>query len=607
MLICSLGAIDRTVYLQEDFSSNVMPPTGWTISGHAENWRLTQSMMTGGLVPELKFVWYPVFDGQSYFISPQIDTSEATNLLLDFRQFYDYHNPGPVLSVVTRSGEGPWTTVWTAEGLFDLSARLYTVEIDNPDVGSPTFQFAFVFEGNSFDTDGWYLDDIKLYKIDLSDLMVVDAMPHTQVASGTTVNPYCVIRNQGNYSIVAKASMLIYLNDNLIESWANFMIQTMEPLAELRVDFPSHTTSVSNASYRIEYTVASQEGTEDENPDNNLMVTKINTWNIPKQKVLLELGTGIWSAELNNCYGAILAAEQFATGAYPVAVLNHMSGPPYANDDSEARILYYNMSHLPTAVFDGSFLSEANSSTASVFDSYLPLYEEAAGIKAPLTLELRGSYSAPEYHYQVVINKAAYTDTLNCRLHLVLSKDNQAVNWMGLNHLDHVTWDFVTDGPGSLIEIPNPVALDRHFNLTRLEGADFYPSDYVLTAFLQDARSKKIIQCESKPLAQLLAPVGNSDLLESPVLAEIRLWPNPFRDNLRVEYEVRQPQNVKLEIFNLRGQLLQSYAQHKSTAGRYSFDWDGKDASGTKLPVGTYLLKLSAGGKYQLKKTLLID
>lgn len=233
-----MGAIDRTVYLQEDFSSNLMPPTGWTISDHAENWRLVQSILTGGAVPELKFGWYPMFVGQSYFISPQIDTAGATNLLLDFRQFYDYHNPGPTLSVVTRSGDGPWTTIWSAEPIANLYAFLHTVEIHNPDVGSSSFQFAFVFEGNAFDVDGWYLDDIKLYKIDLSDLMVVDRMPDDQVVSGATVNPYCVIRNQGNYSIVAKASMHVYLNDNLSESWANFMIQTMEPLAELRVNFP---------------------------------------------------------------------------------------------------------------------------------------------------------------------------------------------------------------------------------------------------------------------------------------------------------------------------------------------------------------------------------
>lgn len=604
LLIFSLGALDRTVFLTEDFSSNQLPPAGWSLGDHPENWSIVQTALTGGEIPELKFGWYPIFTGSSYFISPVIDTQNTGNLHLEFKQYYDYHDPGPSISVVTRSGEGAWTTVWTSAPVTNLAPFMYTVDIESADVGSSTFQFAFVFEGFSFNVDGWYLDDIRLYKIDTSDLTLVSSLPDSQVIAGSTVNPYCVVRNQGEFPIVARASMQIYVNDNLSESWPNFVTHNMAPQAELRVDFPSFSASNPNSSYRIKYTVTSQEGTVDDNPSNNQLFSRINTWNIPKQKVLLELGTGIWNADLNSCYGAILGAEELVQNGNPVAILNHMSGPPYACDDSEARMVFYNMSHLPTAVFDGNVFSEAGSTTGSVYASYLPLYEAAASVKTPLTMELRGAFSTGIYDFQVLFDKAAYTDSLQGYLHLVLSRDNLPVNWMGLNNIDHVTSDFVPDTSGHLITLPN-AANDFRYSLSQFVGLDFDPWNCVLTAFLQDSDTKEVIQCQSQPLASLLPPVANSDPLENQGLAELRLWPNPFRNELKIEYELLNAQAAQCQIFNLRGQLVCEFRVGGS--GKQILSWDGTDSLGSQLPAGIYFVKLNTGRQSVVQKTLLID
>ena len=604
LLIFSLGALDRTVFLTEDFTSNQLPPADWSLGEHPENWSIVQTALTGGVVPELKFGWFPIFTGSSYFISPVIDTQDTGNLHLEFKQYYDYHDPGPSISVVTRSGGGAWTTVWTSDPVTNIAPFMYTVDIDNADVGSSTFQFAFAFEGFSFNADGWYLDDIRLYKIDTSDLTLVSAMPDSQMVAGATVNPYCVVRNQGEFPIVARASMQIYLNDNLSESWPNFETHNMAPQAELRVDFPSFNASNPNSSYRIKYSVSSQEGTIDDNPSNNQLFSRINTWNIPKQKVLVELGTGIWNADLNNCYGAIVGAEDLLQNSLPVAILNHMSGPPYACDDSEARIIYYNMSHLPTAVFDGTRFSESGSSTGSLYADYLPLYEAAAAKKAPFTMDLRGRYLIGNYDFQINFDKAAYTDSLRAVLQLVLSKNNLWANWMGLNRFDHVTFDFIPDPNGNLISFANS-ATDFHYDFTQFMGLDFFPEDYILTAFLQDLDSKEVIQCLSQPMGDLLPPVSTSDPVENQVITDLKLWPNPFQNELRIEYKVQNPQAAKCQIFNLRGQQVREFRVDGS--GKQSLSWDGKDYSGNRLPAGIYFVKLNAGRGSIIQKTLLID
>lgn len=605
LLLCSLGAAERSVFFTEDFSSNQFPPEGWSISDHAENWTIVQTALSGGVVPELKFGWYPIFTGSSYIISPEIDTQNTNNLHLDFRQYYDYHDPGPNLKVLCRSGGGAWTTAWSSTPVTNLAPFMYTVDFSGPDLGSSTFQFAFCFEGFSFNVDGWFLDDIRLYKIDTSDLTLTEALPDSQVTVGTAVNPYCVIRNQGEYSITARASMQIFVNDSLSESWPNFVTHNMTPQEELRVDFPSFSASVPNASYRVKYTVSSQEGTIDDNPSNNEQFSHINTWAVPKQKVLLELGTGIWNADLNGCYGAIQGAEELLQNGYPVAILNHMSGPPYACDDSEARIIFYNMTHLPTAVFDGQYFSEASSSASSLYGTYLPLYEAAAGLKAPFSMELRGAYSAGTYDFQVLFDKSAYTDSLQAVVHLVLSQNSMYANWMGLSHLDHVTMDFVPDTNGSLITVPN-AATDFRFNLSQFVGLDFWPANYIITAFVQDAESKRVIQCQSELMGPLLPPVANNDPLENQALTQMKLWPNPFRNELRLDFVLPKAQKHECQIFNLRGQLVRNYSLNSDPGLKQSLTWDGKDSAGASLPAGVYFVKLNTDSGAVIQKALLL-
>jgi flagellar basal-body rod modification protein FlgD len=51
---------------------------------------------------------------------------------------------------------------------------------------------------------------------------------------------------------------------------------------------------------------------------------------------------------------------------------------------------------------------------------------------------------------------------------------------------------------------------------------------------------------------------------------------------------------VKLEISDAKGNVLRSIAPTDNKSGDHVFKWDGKSASGTTLPAGTYTLKVTA-------------
>ena len=77
-------------------------------------------------------------------------------------------------------------------------------------------------------------------------------------------------------------------------------------------------------------------------------------------------------------------------------------------------------------------------------------------------------------------------------------------------------------------------------------------------------------------------------------------FPNPFNPVTKVSYALLRDYFVNVGIFNLFGQeLLKLYAGQQS-AGRYEFEFDGKN-----LPGGVYFVRLQYGNKTETRKMIL--
>lgn len=71
---------------------------------------------------------------------------------------------------------------------------------------------------------------------------------------------------------------------------------------------------------------------------------------IDRNVVILEIGTGTWCV---YCPGAAKAADQLIDEGKSVAVIENHNGDTYANNYSNARNTYYNITGFPTGFFDG--------------------------------------------------------------------------------------------------------------------------------------------------------------------------------------------------------------------------------------------------------------
>lgn len=79
-------------------------------------------------------------------------------------------------------------------------------------------------------------------------------------------------------------------------------------------------------------------------------------------------------------------------------------------------------------------------------------------------------------------------------------------------------------------------------------------------------------------------------------------YPNPFNPSTTITYKLKDDSKVKLNIFNVRGQLVRELVEDDKIAGEYSIQWDGLDNSGLKVPSGLYFYSIQANNFKATKK-----
>ena len=82
-------------------------------------------------------------------------------------------------------------------------------------------------------------------------------------------------------------------------------------------------------------------------------------------------------------------------------------------------------------------------------------------------------------------------------------------------------------------------------------------------------------------------------------------YPNPFNPVTSIPYQLQKAGEVRMDVFNLKGQKVRSFSQIHDNAGFYSFIWDGLDYQGISLASGVYLYRMSCEGYCEIKRLVL--
>ncbi len=78
-------------------------------------------------------------------------------------------------------------------------------------------------------------------------------------------------------------------------------------------------------------------------------------------------------------------------------------------------------------------------------------------------------------------------------------------------------------------------------------------------------------------------------------------YPNPFNPLTTIAYDLPEARRVKLNIYNIAGQLVTTLVDEQKQAGRHKTVWRAEGVS-----TGLYFYELKAGDFYDVKKMMLL-
>ncbi len=83
-------------------------------------------------------------------------------------------------------------------------------------------------------------------------------------------------------------------------------------------------------------------------------------------------------------------------------------------------------------------------------------------------------------------------------------------------------------------------------------------------------------------------------------------YPNPFNPSTTISFDLKNHEEVKINIYNIKGHLVKRLVNKVYDKGRYSVIWDGKDSQGTPCGNGIYFFQMLTDNTIQTKKMIMM-
>jgi len=479
--------VTAQTFITEDFSSGTMPPAGWTIDAHAANWSAEPSAKAGGTSPEAMLNWDPQFNGASRLISPYIDLTGYTSVKLMFKHFMDdYAGAGYSIGVATRTGTGTWNNVWSISPTGDVGPEEKILDISNGDVGSSQFQFCIFFNGNSYNIDYWYLDDIVLFiPFNLDGSMVKVTTPKYFTGKAPVKG---VVRNMGQTNITS-----------LGITWtANGTDYFTTSLSGLNLAFSESYEFLCNDSvyypigaYDLEVFLSTVNQTVDDNPGNdtvNRLVSVVSNV-IDRLPCFEEFTSSTCSpcASFNTTFNPWCSAHADQITLIKYQMNWPSPGDPYYTEEGGVRRNYYGVSYVPWPQCNGAYVDYNVTAVQAAFDNAV-LQPGLAKIAA--THHLEGTVMT------VTANILPFAAFNNFRAHIIVVENTTTgnVSSNGETEFHHVMMKMMPDADGTTLDVTdrNPVTITQTQDLAGTNIEEF--DDLSVVVLFQDYGSAEIFQ-----------------------------------------------------------------------------------------------------------------
>ena len=478
----AMMAQNRAVLLQESFDGTSMP-AGWSVAGLGlGNWSVSPTNNAGGAANEMHLTWSPQFNGLSRLVSPAVDLTGINSLVFSFKHALDNYTGNNIIGIATTSDGGTtWNEAWS-QGYGASNSWTVSQEISTPDMGQANVQFCIFFNGNSYNINDWYFDDIMVFTLENLDLAITSPTLPDFIGSGETAFGINVF----NFGATTVTSVE-----------ATYEVEGMEPITEtFEVEIPSlgsetlifpTTTLLSPGTYNVSYSINLVNGQEDDVLDNNTA----------EKAVFAAIGTAeripmiehFSSSTCGPCVSVNTAMLNFCNNnpgrfTYTKYQMNWPgNGDPYYTAEGGTRRDYYGVNAVPQCFLDGEDQGYA-AVQQTVFDQHA---ERTAFV------DIRGSFVVEGNTINIKADIIPFIDA-DARVFVSVNEKetHNNVGGNGETSFHHVFMKMLPDAQGTTVNLVT--CEPQHFEFTQdMSGTHVEEmSDLEVSIWVQNYDSKEM-------------------------------------------------------------------------------------------------------------------
>lgn len=478
----AMMAQNRAVLLQESFDDTSMP-AGWSVAGLGlGNWSVSPTNNAGGAANEMHLTWSPQFNGLSRLVTPAVDLTGINSLVFSFKHALDNYTGNNIIGIATTSDGGTtWNEAWS-QGYSASNSWTVSQEISTPDMGQANVQFCIFFNGNSYNINDWYFDDIMVFTLENLDLAITSPTLPDFIGSGETAFGINVF----NFGATTVTSVE-----------ATYEVEGMEPITEtFDVEIPSlgnetlifpTTTLLSPGTYNVAYSINLVNGQEDDVLDNNTA----------EKAVFAAIGTAekipmiehFSSSTCGPCVSVNTTMLNFCNNnagrfTYTKYQMNWPgSGDPYYTEEGGVRRTYYGVNAVPQCFLDGEDQGYA-AVQQTVFDQHA---ERTAFV------DIRGSFVVEGNTINIKADIIPFIDA-DARVFVSVNEKetHNNVGGNGETSFHHVFMKMLPDAQGTTVNLVT--CEPQHFEFTQdMSGTHVEEmSDLEVSIWVQNYDSKEM-------------------------------------------------------------------------------------------------------------------
>jgi len=506
-------------FIQQDFSG-AWPPSGWTISAQTANWAAVSTSNAGGTAPEVRLNWSPQFTGETRLITPSVNvsTSGASMLVFSFKHMVDNYSGNYQIGVAARTKLGPWVELWTQTVTGNIAAQTKAIQITNPDfLESNELQFSIFFNGNSYNINYWYIDDVSLISPADFDLAVTSIsvpshfMGEKEVTGTVTAN---------GLEAINSFDLSWQVDDGEIhtQSFSGLnvgLFQNYQFTTNSMIDLDPGT-------YTLNVFISNINGEEEDGVEENNHASKLI--HIPHQHVQrLPLFESFTSSTCPPCFSF---NNSFFNGftqqnQVDIALIKYQmswpgAGDPYYTAEGGTRRGYYGVSGVPDLFVEGKRVSTNSGAVNTAFQ---------AAKANPSFMAIEGFYATEGNNIMIDAHIYPYADFPGVTLHVVVVEGTTTgnVGSNGETSFKHVMMKMLPGANGVNVDLTalEPYHISHTFNMSGTFVEEM--NDLKVIIFVQKNASREVYQAAnirkaSNPVASVNIANGATGISLNPTI-----------------------------------------------------------------------------------------